>query len=208
MSYIGKSPRTVHPKAGKVLLARALVSSSTANVTWTHGTGDVVFDSTYIAYEIVSLNFEPVTDEKLLQIQWDTSGATSYGQAHTSAGWRCLNRWDGGTQNVENDISMNSHNSTDGQNIIRSSEGTYAGYYGYSFFTLFNPANTTYMKVFMNDLLTSDTGNNTNAQSYSINGYSGGYVHTTSALTTIKLSCNSGNIDQGEFHLYGIKDDF
>ena len=62
---------------------------------------------------------------------------------------------------------------------------------------LFSPSDTTYVKQFY----FTSTGNE--ADEGVSTAYSAGYVNTTSAITQVKFTPNSGDFD-GVFQLYGI----
>ena len=65
---------------------------------------------------------------------------------------------------------------------------------------LFNPASTTFVKHFLGRFNAMGHAN------FSGNGYSAGYINTTSAVNGVSFKHSSGNIDSGTFKLYGIKD--
>ena len=62
---------------------------------------------------------------------------------------------------------------------------------------LFNPSSTTYVKHFM-------ARTNVTQPSLTEDVHVAGYVNTTSAVTAVQFSMNSGNIDAGDICLYGI----
>ena len=65
---------------------------------------------------------------------------------------------------------------------------------------LFDPSSTTFVKHFISQFQEA------HQLEYSIHGFIGGYINTTSAVNAIKFSMSSGNIDAGKIKLYGIKD--
>ena len=64
--------------------------------------------------------------------------------------------------------------------------------------TLYDPANTTFLKHFMSTMQIYN-----NDQS-SHNSYVAGYINTTTAITRVQFKFNSGNIDSGIIKMYGI----
>ena len=65
---------------------------------------------------------------------------------------------------------------------------------------LYNPSNTTFVKHFMARCQFYE------ASDASVEHYTSGYFNTTSAIDEIQFRMASGNIDDGTFKLYGIKD--
>ena len=68
---------------------------------------------------------------------------------------------------------------------------------------LFSPSSTTYVKHFISRFKPNYSGG---SDPYTHDGYTSGYVNTTSAVTAVQFKMNSGNIDAGTIKLYGIKD--
>jgi len=64
--------------------------------------------------------------------------------------------------------------------------------------TLYDPANTTHVKHW------TSVGHGAHYQEYSIGLYFAGYIDTTYAITQIDFKFDSGNIDAGSIHMYGV----
>jgi len=197
-------------------MAYVLIKSQTADddaaVTFVHGTSDVVFDSTYKEYLFTYVDYRPSTDERQLHFQVDVSGATTYGQNATTAtayagqaenaGWNSSGGFNPDTSQGNN---------TDKIKLTYSGETDHAGYSANGQLRFFDPSGGTHMKMWDNRAVLNYTNSgHTALGTYIIDYYSSGYIHQTSALTTVQFvaatsfGSTSGNISTGTFTLYGI----
>jgi len=74
---------------------------------------------------------------------------------------------------------------------------------GVGYLDLFNPSSTTFVKHFISRFKPNYSGG---SDPYTQDGFTAGYVNTTSAVTAVQFKMNSGNLDAGKIKLYGIKD--
>jgi len=72
---------------------------------------------------------------------------------------------------------------------------------GAGYLYLYSPSNTTFVKHFISRFKPNYSGG---SDPYTHDGFTGGYINTTSAVTAVQFKMNSGNIDAGVIKLYGI----
>ena len=181
---------------GAMILIKTVTASSSATVSFIHGTSDVVFDSTYPIYLIKFINAHPGTDDQNLQFRFTTDGtnfnvttfSAPFGADHTEAGSGSMEYKAGNDPDDNGEQSIGA--STGADNDQASSGELY----------IFSPSSTTYVKHYLSR--SSQARHSDAAQDF----FTGGYANTTSAITGLRFKFQSGNIDAGTFKLYGIKD--
>ena len=181
---------------GAMILIKTVTASSSATVSFIHGTSDVVFDSTYPIYLIKFINVHPQTDDQNLQFRFTTDGtnfnvttySAPFGADHTEAGSGSMEYKAGNDPDDNGEQSIGA--STGADNDQASSGELY----------IFSPSSTTYVKHYLSR--SSQARHSDAAQDF----FTGGYANTTSAITGLRFKFQSGNIDAGTFKLYGIKD--
>ena len=72
---------------------------------------------------------------------------------------------------------------------------------GVGYLHLFNPSSTTFVKHFISRFKPNYSGG---SDPYTHDGFTAGYINTTSAVTAVQFKMNSGNIDARVIKLYGI----
>ena len=182
--------------SGAMILIKTVTASSSATVSFIHGTSDVVFDSTYPIYLIEFINAHPGTDDQNLQFRFTTDGtnfnvttySAPFGADHTEAGSGSMEYKAGNDPDDNGEQSIGA--STGADNDQASSGELY----------IFSPSSTTYVKHYLSR--SSQARHSDAAQDF----FTGGYANTTSAITGLRFKFQSGNIDAGTFKLYGIKD--
>lgn len=182
--------------AGAMTLIKTQTASSSASISFIHGTSDVVFDGTYDTYMFKFISIHPQTDSKHFSFNATTDG-TNFNVTKTSSAF--------GPQHDESDSDANLNYRTGNDLAQSTADQRLASEVGADndqslsgslFF--FSPANTTFVKHFMSN---TNSGFGPN---YSNQEFTGGYCNTTSAITGLKFLFNSGNIDAGTIKLYGI----
>ena len=181
---------------GAMILIKTVTASSSATVSFIHGTSDVVFDSTYPIYLIKFINAHPGTDDQNLQFRFTTDGtnfnvttySAPFGADHTEAGSGSMEYKAGNDPDDNGEQSIGA--STGADNDQASSGELY----------IFSPSSTTYVKHYLSR--SSQARHSDAAQDF----FTGGYANTSSAITGLRFKFQSGNIDTGTFKLYGIKD--
>ena len=164
---------------GAMTLIKEVTASSSATISFVHGTSDVVLDSTYPIYKFVWINAHPSADNRDLDFQVSTDTGSSYGVAMTST------------------YFYNYHNEAD-DNVGGDNDQSCCGE-----LWLFNPSSSVFVKHFM------ATTTNYSAGDFNKHGYMAGYINSTSAVDAVQFKFSadaSANVDVGTFKLYGIKD--
>ena len=188
--------------AGSMVLIKTLTASSSANLSFVHGSSDVVLDSTYPVYRFVFTNCHPANNEQQLYMSGSVdSGSNFEATAKTTTCFRAYHTEGGSSGTLAYYTGGDRANSTSSQYL--SVEASNENDHGVSgTFTLFNPSSTTFVKDFIS---TSNSVFNDSSDT-TMNFYVGGYFNTTSAINGIRFRFNTGNMDVGTIKLYGIKD--
>ena len=182
---------------GAMTLIKSQTASSSANVTFVHGTSDVVLDSTYPIYLFKFINAHPATDNVTFQVNF-RDGGSSYDATKTSTAFYAH-------QGESDDTGFGYGSSVDvaqgtGVQPLLGSLGNGNDESTSGELWLFAPSSTTYVKHYMVKTQYYHQGN------YSQIYYVAGYCNVTAAIDGVQFSMSSGNIDAGTFKLYGIKD--
>ena len=183
---------------GSMTLIKTLTASSSANLTFVHGSSDVVLDSTYPIYLFKIINMHPATNSKNFAVNfrdggsnYDASKTTTthvgyHGEGAADSAWGYSNGIDLANSTSDQRIGASVGNGSD--------ESKCGELY------LFDPSSTTFVKHFF--CVTSTYTQDNYAQYIRV----GGYCNTTTAIDGVKFVMSSGDIDVGTFKLYGIKD--
>ena len=184
--------------AGAMTLIKEQTASSSANVTFVHGTSDVVLDSTYPIYKFVWINVHPATDDVDFTINF-RDGGTNYDATKTTTRFQAYH------DEGDSDTSLSYHTADDlaqstadlplNDRLGNDNDQSSSGY-----LFLFSPSSTTYVKHFIAET------NRSHAIEYTNHQFIAGYCNTTTAIDGVQFKCSSGNIDSGTIKLYGIKD--
>jgi hypothetical protein len=185
--------------SGALTLIKTLTASSSATLSFVHGTADVVLDSTYPIYKFEFINCHPATDDVHLQFQGDTSSNTSYNTTITSTSFTAFHFENDSATNLTYNTNLDQAQAT-GFQIIKTGMGNDNDQSVSGLMYLFNPSSTTFVKHFMSDL------HNVEYRDASFREFKAGYFNTTNAINKIQFKMSSGNIDAGKIKLYGIKD--
>ena len=189
---------------GSMILIKTLTASSSATLSFVNGASSVVFDGTYKKYiftfndihpasvSYFSVNFSDDTASHSYDLQklstsfvaWhdeaDTATSLQYRTAYDLALGTGVQPLGGDTMGVTNDNC------------------------GVGFLTVYDPANTTFVKHFISRFKPNYNAAN-GSTPYSHDGFTSGYINTTSAVTAVQFKMSTGNIDAGTIKLYGIK---
>ena len=134
-----------------------------------------------------------------LEFQASTDGGSSYNTTITSTYFRTSSDESGSSADLQYQASQDQPQGTGYQNISQSI-GTDNDQSGAGILHVFDPASTTFVKHFM------ARSNNAHQSDKTRDVYAAGFFNTTSAIDEIQFRMASGNIDDGTFKLYGIKD--
>ena len=174
---------------GLIHIKTQTISSAVSSIDFIHGTSDVVFDSTYNAYKLVISDMHVVTDNQKPHIRFKDSGdfmASNY-------------QFTGMTRDSDNNSSF--FNSTSDSDIRTLNDG------------IGNASDESFgAEIYFHKPSTTDThklvhGTISGLEQYgqAIAGYFSGTNHgTVNALTGLQIRVGSGNIDRGNFSLYGL----
>ena len=179
------------------VLIKELTASSSANLTFVHGTSSVVLDSTYPIYVFKYINIHPASVAQLTVNFRD--GDSNFDATKTSNTFNPYHNEDGTSGSVSYRTAWDLAQSTSAQ-IIAQELGNGNDESASGYLHLFEPSNTTFVKHFIGE------GSNVHDVGIAMHTFQGGYFNTTSAITGIQFKFASGNIDSGKIKLYGIKD--
>jgi len=185
---------------GSMTLIKTLTASSSANLSFVHGSSDVVLDSTYPVYMFKFINIHPATDTTNLGMDLSIDSGSNYNVAKTTTFFYSFHNEADATPQLTYDTSVDLAQGTGDQdltfNIGNDNDQSASGE-----LFLFNPSSTTFVKHFISRV--ANGGYNSNGI---LDSYAAGYGNTTSAINAVRFSQSSGNIDAGTIKLYGIKD--
>tara|TARA_Y100000741_G_C18010390_1_gene459945 strand:+ start:37 stop:660 length:624 start_codon:yes stop_codon:yes gene_type:complete len=186
---------------GSMTHIKTLTASSSANLTFVHGSASVVLDSTYPVYVFKYINIHPSGNGHFTVNFRD--GGSNYDATKTSTFFHAYHYENGSEEYVEYASSSDLGNSTGAQrlfqgNIDTSNDSSVSGE-----MFLFNPSSTTFVKHFIsiNNGVLHD-GSNVASRS----GHASGYCNVTAAIDGVQFAMSTGNIDSGTIKLYGLKD--
>ena len=177
-------------------LIKKLTASSSATLSFVDGSDGVVLDDTYKEYMFTLKNIHPSANPGIISFQATTDG-TNFNTTVTSTFFRAFHdesdtstalQYNGGFDQAQGTGIINL-DSGSGNDSDLASCGTVR---------IFNPSSTTFVKHFINQVSCTNDGN------FAHNVFTSGYFNTTSAITGIRFSMDSGNIDAGDICLYGI----
>jgi len=184
--------------SGAMTLIKSQTASSSANITFVHGTSDVVLDSTYPIYLLKYINVHPETDSQHFYVNF-RDGGSAYDATKTTTYFEAEHGEDGSGGQI-NYVTANDLAQATGVQRVAGNVGADADQSCSGELWLFSPSSTTYVKHFI--MRTS----NVRSDNIVFNTYVAGYCNTTSAIDGVQFTFASGDIDAGTFKLYGIKD--
>tara|TARA_R100001460_G_scaffold84907_1_gene126211 strand:+ start:1160 stop:1774 length:615 start_codon:yes stop_codon:yes gene_type:complete len=181
---------------GSMVFIKKLTASSDSNLTFLNGSSDVVFDSTYKEYLFTLKNTHPSANPGIISFQATTDG-TNYNTTVTNTYFRAYHNEAGNSAALQYATGFDHAQST---SVINLDSGSGSGNHEASsgLLRIFNPSSTTFVKHFMGQVSDENDGD------FNHNVFTAGYFNTTSAITGIRFSMDSGNIDAGDICLYGI----
>ena len=184
---------------GSLVPIKTLTASSSATLSFVHGTDGVVLDSTYPIYKFEFINIHPATDSTEFSVGF-RDGDTAYDAVKTTTAFVAVHN------EADSEAALNNRSGNEGlaQNTgfqvlnLNMGNGNDESLSGE--LTLFNPSSTTFVKHFIATTQYYQDGD------ASLNYYIAGYNNVTAAIDGVQFKMNSGNIDSGKIKLYGIKD--
>ena len=182
---------------GAMILIKEQTASSSATISFVHGTSDVVLDSTYPIYLFKFINIHGATDNTDFAFNMSIDSGSNYNVAKTSSYFQAVHNEGGSATSLGYSTGSDLAQGTGFQDICNNA-GADNDQASSGKLYLFNPSSTTYVKHFMSDMQFSEYDN------YSARDFCGGYGNTTSAVNAVQFKMDSGNIDSGTIKLYGI----
>ena len=184
---------------GSLVHIKTLTGSNVSNLSFVHGTSSVVFDGTYAAYQFF-IQLNPAVNEHSCIFKTSTDSGSNYTNPMTTTYWYAYHQESDGSTGSGYEGQADLAQGTSGQ-FLNIFHGNNADDVVTGVLTIFNPANTTFVKQFLGDFTYNNNANYpANSQSHIA-----GYINTTSAVNAIQFATNSGNLD-GVIKMYGIKD--
>ena len=179
---------------GSMVFIKKLTASSSSSLTFTHGSSNVILDSTYKEYLFVYKDIHPSTDGPNFHIQFNAGGSAA---TKTTTSFYAYHNEGNTSSQLTYQASYDLAQSTGAQaiatDVTNQNDSSAVGYVH-----LFNPSSTTFVKHFI------ATGTHMHDNIAVLNDYVAGYCNTTSAITEVVFSFQSGTIDAGTVSLYGI----
>jgi hypothetical protein len=182
---------------GSIVHIKTLTASSSATLSFVHGTDGVVLDSTYPIYKFEFINIHPSGTNTKFQFNMSTDSGSNYNVTKTTTSFGAYHAEDDSYAALRYDAPLDLAQGTGFQTLFETgtpnNEESSAGT-----LTLFNPSSSVFVKHFISDC--------TNAYEYTVRNLIAGYGNTTNSVDAIQFKMESGNIDSGKIKLYGIKD--
>lgn len=177
------------PSGGLVHIETQSVSSSVASINFETG-----IDGTYDVYELFISNVTVVTDDVQLWMRFGTGGGPTY-DSGANYNWAVGTATIGGTLGVgaaaDNQINLTHTAGTDGIGNAANESGSFV-------VTIHNPAAAVYTET-----ISDGSYDYANGKRSRVDG--AGVYKSVTAVTAIQILAETGNIDGGEFSLYGIR---
>ena len=181
--------------AGAMTLIKTVTASDSSDISFVHGTSDVVFDNTYKTYLFKFINLHLSSDTYLSLTGRD--GGSSFDATKTSTYFRAENKEDGSSETLTYKTNLDVAQATGETKLSgNTSDDNDNAYSGHLF--VFNPSSTTFQKNYIGQLNVISGGNACEV------GYFSGYFNHTAALDGIKINVGTGNIASGTIKMYGI----
>ena len=181
--------------SGGMTLIKTVTASSDGNISFVHGTSDVVLDGTYPIYLFKFINLHASSGSKFTVNFRD--GGSSYDATKTTTHFGAYHN-EAGTGQALGYEDGRDHAQVTGYANLSDDTNTDADHGVVGWMYLFNPSSTTYVKHFMARTRVNAT--------WSTEGFVAGYANVTAAVDGVDFKFGSGNIDSGTIKLYGIKD--
>jgi len=178
-------------------LIKTLTASSSSDLTFVHGSSDVVLDNTYPVYLFKYINCHPATNDVALQVNF-RDGGSSYDATKTSSYFYAHHSEADATgfgYYTPNDVAQGTGVQKMNLGVGNGNDESVSGE-----MHLFNPSSTTFIKHYLGRSQEYYQDNRT------VDTYYAGYCNVTAAIDGVQFSMSSGNIDSGTIKLYGIKD--
>ena len=183
---------------GSLIHIKTLTASSSANLSFVHGSSSVVLDGTYSEYIFKYINIHPASVAQLV-FNLSTDSGSNYNVTKTTSYFTAYQNEGGSSTNLGYDGSLDLAQSTAYQSMANPvGNGNDESTSGTLF--LFSPSSTTFVKHFI------CKSNVYHASDYTVNTFMAGYGNTTSAIDAVDFKMSSGNIDSGIIKMFGLRE--
>ena len=181
---------------GAMTVMKKLTASSSATLSFVHGSGGVDF-STYKEYIFIFNNIHPESDNVNFQFNGSIDAGSNYNVAKTTTFFRATHEEGGSNGAIAYQTGADLAQGT-GDQLLADQVGSDADQCVSGFLHLFNPSSTTFVKLF------EARTNSTNHGNKSENNFISGYFNSTSDIDAILFKFNGNSIQSGTITLYGI----
>ena len=181
------------------VLIKEQTASSSASISFVHGSSSVVLDDTYPIYKFLFINIHP-SAHAYLTFNASTDSGSNYNVAKTTTTTSAYHGENGSSADyyyIDADLAQGTGVANISGSIYTDSDSSLSGQ-----MFVFAPSSTTFVKHFLSDNQRMDYS----VVPYTNRWITAGYMNTASAINGIQFSMSSGNIDAGTIKLYGIKD--
>ena len=185
--------------SGDMVLIKTLTASSSANLSFVHGSSDVVLDDTYPIYIFKMINIHPATNDVNFRVNFSTDSGSSYNVTKTSTVFVAYHQEDGGDAALLYSTGRDLAQSGSVQKLVNNLGGD-NDQCASGELILFNPYSNEFVKNFLAEMTYTESSDQAWRSNVS------GYNNTTSAINAVQFTMSSGNIESGDIKLYGIKD--
>jgi len=182
---------------GGMVHIKTLTASNSANLTFVHGTSDVVLDGTYPIYKFVFVNMHCAENDGYFLVNF-RDGGTAYDAPKQTTFFRAQHGADDSSElaydnggDLANGTGVQRLSNPTGSENDESLSGS---------MVLYSPASTVFVKHFISEVSDHDMSD------YNQHCFVAGYSNHTAALDGVQFTFNAGNIQSGKIKLYGIKD--
>ena len=179
---------------GALTHINTLTASSSANLSFVHGSASVVLDGTYKEYIFKYYDIHPSANS-MLSVNF-RDGGTNYDATKTSTMFEAYQNEAGTSTSLAYVTDYDLAQSTAVQRLGYVGTENDESCVGYMH--LFDPANTTFVKHFISQT------HGYHSSDLAINTFVSGYCNTTTAIDGVQFTMASGNIDSGTIKLYGV----
>ena len=179
---------------GALTHIKTLTASSSANLSFVHGSASVVLDGTYKEYIFKYYDIHPSANS-MLSVNF-RDGGTNYDATKTSTMFEAYQNEAGTSTSLAYVTDYDLSNATGVQSIGyigNENDESCAGT-----LHLYDPSSTTFVKHFI------ATTPGYHGSNLALTSYVAGYCNTTAAIDGVQFSMTSGNIDSGTFKMYGV----
>ena len=181
--------------AGAMKLIKSIDASSDSTISFVDGTSSVVLDNTYKTYIFVLTNIHPSANNEWFKLYFSIDTGSNYNATKVSAAFFARHFQDDSETSLTYDTGGDVVG-TGGDPISDTGTDNDQGFSGTIW--VFNPSQTTYVKHYFGTVISDRWNDSANTNFFN------GYVNSTSAVDAVQFKFDSGNIDTGNFKLYGI----